>query len=142
MDFRQAFNTVAAELTPQPWEYTSGEGATLTVIPEGLTAEPGDAEVIVRVTVDKTQAAEAGVTTTDLPALIDAIEQHTAWMHTTLTGDRIEITQPAVGELRLSVTELHGRRETEAHLMVPARQWWPLGSALRRALDVARGWER
>lgn len=142
MDFTRAFQTVVAELTPQPWEYTTADGATLTVIPAGLTAEPGDAEVYVRVTADKTTAAEAGVTTEHLPALIDAIEQGAGWEHETVLRATVTVT----AGLGLTVTEMDwstaSRPDAEARMRLPAEQRMPFASALRRALDVALGWER
>lgn len=142
MDFKKALDIAIGEITPQPWEYTADGGATLTVIPEGLRAGPGDAEVMLCITTSKTTAAaEAGVTTTDLPALIDAIEHRTAWAHETALRDTVTVT----AELVLTVTEFDwstaGRPDAEARLHLPEDQRLPLASALRRALDVARGWE-
>lgn len=137
MDFAHALQTAVAELTPQPWEYSASDGATLTVIPAGLTAEPGDAEVYLRVTADKTTAAEAGVTTEHLPELIDAIEQRTIWAHLTVMGDGIETR---FDEDALVVT-VHEDGDSAVQRL-PEMQRMPFASALRRALDVARGWER
>ncbi|MDT0381408.1 hypothetical protein RM572_21860 [Streptomyces sp. DSM 42041] len=83
MDFKQALSNVIAELTPQPWDYTTPDGVTLTVIPAGLREDPGQATVYVRVTSDKTHAAEASITTTDLPTLIDALSEPVTapWEH-------------------------------------------------------------
>jgi hypothetical protein len=84
VNFNDALNTVIADLTPQPWDYTTDDGATLTVIPAGLPhAEPGTAEVYLRVTRDKAHAAEAAITTTDLPNLITTLSSPIAehWEH-------------------------------------------------------------
>lgn len=144
MDFRDALNTAIGELTSQPWEYTTEDGVTLTVIPAGLREAPGWAEVNVRITADKTLAAEAGVTTTDLPGFIDALTARTAWRHVTAIDDEITAI-PGEGGMVVTVTEVHweddGRCEVPASVRLPESQRLPLASALRRALDVARGWE-
>lgn len=136
MDFAQALNNVLADLTPQPWTHTTSSGSTLTVIPAGLTAAQGDAEVDVRITSDKATVTEAGVTTTDLPDLIGALEQRTAWEHTTVLNDTIEILFDEDGLVVIVEDDDHN-----AALRMPEQQRMPLASALRRALDVARGWE-
>lgn len=158
MNFRDALNIVTAELTPQPWDYTAGDGATLTVIPAGLPhAEPGTAEVYLRVTRDKTHAAEAAITTTDLPALITALSAPVAehWEHEphypdgtpkgrvgTWLGDDYGLAlNPMRGGFSLTAIEDTGDGVAAASVVVPEEQRLPLASALRRALDVARGWE-
>jgi hypothetical protein len=158
MDFRHALNIVTAELTPQPWDYTSADGATLTVIPAGLPhAEPGTAEVYLRVTRDKTHAAEAAITTTDLPALVTALSEPVTghWEHAghwpdgtekgrigTWLGDLYGLAlNPMQGGFSLTAVEDTGEGITAASLVVPEAQRMPLASALRRAMDVARGWE-
>lgn len=155
-DFRQAINTVIAELTPQPWEYTTPDGTTLTVIPAGLREEPGCAEVNIRVTTpdvtglaefgittNRTRgAAQIGITTTALPALIRALDQSASWEGVTLGMDAVAVTITGDG-VHLAVTEVHygPRREETATIFLPAAQRQPLASALRRAGDVASGWE-
>lgn len=147
-DFRCAFDRLAAEVTPQPWDYTDNGGTTLTVIPTGLRADPGCAEVTVRITAGRMLAVEADVTTTDLPGLIGALESQTAWEHTTTVGDRVEALPHPAGGLVLAITGVDwpdgtpaSRRETTAAVRLPATQRLPLAAALRRALDVAQGWE-
>lgn len=158
MDFRNAWNTVRAELTPQPWDYTTPDGVTLTVIPAGLPhAEPGTAEVYLRVTRDKTHAAEAAITTTDLPALITALSvpvtEH--WEHEphypdgtpkgrigTWLGDTYGLAlNPMEGGFSLTAIEETDAGVVAASIVLPEAQRLPLASALRRAMDVARGWE-
>ncbi|MGW7617370.1 hypothetical protein ACWGLG_16190 [Streptomyces antimycoticus] len=145
MDFRQALNTVIAELTPQPWDFTDSTGATLTVIPAGMPADPGDAEVMIRITVSHTHAAEAGITTTDLPGLIAALEAGDASSHETTLRDTVTITPETGGTIAMTVTEFDwttaGRDDATATVRLPEEQRMPLASALRRAMDVARGWE-
>jgi len=159
MDFRDALNTAIGDLTPQPWDYTSADGATLTVIPAGLPhAEPGTAEVYLRVTRDKTHAAEAAITTTDLPALVTALSEPVTehWEHAghwpdgtekgrigTWLGDLYGLAlNPMQGGFSLTAMEDDGHGGiTAASLTLPEAQRLPLASALRRALDVARGWE-
>lgn len=158
MDFRDAFNIVRAELTPQPWDYTAPDGATLTVIPAGLPhAEPGTAEVYLRVTRDKTHAAEAAITTTDLPHLIAALGEPVTehWEHQphypdgtekgrigTWLGDTYGLAlNPMQGGFSLTAIEETDAGVVAASLTVPEAQRLPLASALRRAMDVARGWE-
>ncbi|MGW8879754.1 hypothetical protein [Streptomyces mirabilis] len=42
----------------------------------------------------------------------------------------------------MGVTEVHGPgQQVEVSMVLPDAQRLPLASALRRALDVARGWE-
>lgn len=145
MDFRDAINIVTAELTPQPWEYTDQAGTTLTVIPAGLREAPGCAEVVVRVTASRTLAAETRVPTVDLPEMIAAVAEALGWEHFTVTDDRLALIPDDNGDLILTIGEMgYGRGEpveTTAAVRVPAAQRLPLASALRRATDVARGWE-
>lgn len=148
MDFRDALNTIRAELTPQPWDYTDNAGTTLTVVPAGLREDPGCAEVMIRITVDKTIAAEIGVTTTYMVSLLHALDTRTGWEHVSSFGDELTVA-PDDGGLVLVVTEsayrssdpAFCRPETTAAIHIPEAQRLPLASALRRALDVARGWE-
>lgn len=158
MDFRNAWNTVIAELTPQPWDYTTVDGTTLTVIPAGLPhAEPGAAEVYLRVTRDKTHAAQAAITTTDLPHLIAALDVPVTshWEHEphypdgtpkgrigTWLGDDYGLAlNPMRGGFSLTAIEETDAGVVAATLTLPEAQRLPLASALRRAMDVARGWE-
>jgi hypothetical protein len=143
-DFRHAMTTVLAELTPQPWEYTDESGATLTVIPAGLRADAGAAEVLIRATADKTTAAELGITTADMPDLIDALDTETDWSHQTTLNDWLTLAHATDGAVALTVDEYDWSPlgdDTEITVHLPAAQRLPLVSALRRALDVARGWE-
>lgn len=158
MDFHNALNIALAELTPQPWDHTAADGTTLTVIPAGLPhAEPGTAEVYLRVTRDKTHAAEAAITTTDLPALITALSAPVTshWEHEphypdgtpkgrigTWLGDMYGLAlNPMQDGFSLTVIEDTGDGVVAATVMVPEEQRLPLASALGRALDVARSWE-
>ena len=157
MDFRDALNIVIAELTPQPWDYTGPDGTTLRVIPAGLTADRGCAEVMIRITradasglaefgitrPDTKGVAEVGITATDLPALIGALETYAGWEHFAGWGDPTRIMLTAA--LDLTVTEGHPVGgvwvEVTESVRLPEQQRLPLASALRRALDVAHGWE-
>lgn len=157
MDFRDALNIVTADLTPQPWDYTTPDATTLRVIPAGLTADKGDAEVMLRVsgplvtglydygiTGPATRgAAEVGITTTDLPSLIAALEGRAGWEHAEGWGDPTRIAVTAT--LHVTVTEGHSDggcwSAVVESVQLPEVQRLPLASALRRALDVARGWE-
>lgn len=158
MNFRDAHHIAIAELTPQPWDYTTPDGVTLTAIPASLPhAEPGTAEVYLRVTRDKTHAAEAAITTTDLPALITALSKPVTghWEHEphypdgtekgrigTWLGDGYGLAlNPMRGGFSLTAIEDTDAGVVAATLTVPEAQRLPLASALRRALDVARGWE-
>ena len=155
MDFRDALNNVIAELTPQPWDYTTADGTTLRVIPAGLHASAGYAEVLVRITradatglcefgitgPDSRGVAEVGVTTTDLPALIEALTERTVWRDEHLVAGALRVT-PAADVVFVDIWEEHGGgRTTAVSVLLPDAQRLPLASALRRALDVARGWE-
>jgi hypothetical protein len=159
VDFRNAFNQNIAELTPQPWDWSTPDGTTLTVIPAGLPhAGPGTPEVYLRVTRDKTHAAEAAIASVDLPNLIAALDEPVTrhWEHEphypdgtekgrigTWLGDLYGLTlNPMQGGFSLTAMEDDGHGGvTAASLVVPEAQRLPLASALRRALDVARGWE-
>lgn len=145
MNFRDALNTVIAELTPQPWDYTTTDGTTLTVIPAGLREAPGYAEVLLRITADKTTAAEIGITTTYMVSLLHALDTRTAWEHTTTYGSDLDVTHGEDGAMVLVVTETdyetQGHPTTTVAVRIPEAQRLPLASALRRACDVARGWE-
>ncbi|NUK22029.1 hypothetical protein [Streptomyces lunaelactis] len=141
--FRQAVATVLAELTPQPWDYTDGSGATLTVIPAGLREDYGRAEVMIRAAASKTEAAELGIKSSGLPGLLAALDEGTVWSHVTSLDDQLTVTPDAAG-LLLVVTDVvydSAIRERTATVHLPEEQRMPLASALRRALDVARGWE-
>jgi hypothetical protein len=155
VDFRDAINIVTAELTPQPWDYTAPDGATLTVIPAGLRSDPGEAEVNVRIaradatglgdygltTPDSRGVAEVGVTTTDLPKVIEALTERGWWADNTLVSGAL-LVAAASGGVVVGVTENHGAgQHVDVGIVLPESQRLPLASALRRALDVARGWE-
>lgn len=155
MDFRDALNIVTAELTPQPWDYTTPDGTTLRVIPAGLTADVGDAEVYIRITradatglgdygitgPDSRGVAEVGVTTTDLPKVIEALTERGWWADNTLVSGAL-LVAAASGGVVVGVTENHGAgQHVDVGIVLPESQRLPLASALRRALDVARGWE-
>lgn len=155
MNFNDALNTVIAELTPQPWDYTAPDGTTLRVIPAGLRADKGDAEVLIRITqTDATGlaefgitgpnsrgVAEVGVTTTDLPKVIEALTERGWWADNTLVSGAL-LVAAASGGVFVGVTENHGAgRHVDVGIVLPESQRLPLASALRRALDVARGWE-
>jgi len=154
-DFRHALDAVIADITPQPWEHTTPDGVTLRVIPAGLREDPGYAEVYVRLTrqdatglaeygitgPDSRGVAEVGVTTAVLPDLIRALTERQPWTDATLTAGILAVTPDATG-VGVRVTEVHGRgQEVTVTIHLPERQRLPLASALRRAGDVARGWE-
>jgi hypothetical protein len=155
MDFREAFNAVIAELTPQPWDYTSDDGTTLRVIPAGLREDPGRAEVLIRVTQpdatglcefgitgpNSRGVAEVGVTTTDLPKVIEALTEQGWWADNTLISGAL-LVAAASGGVFVGVTETHGAgQHVDVGMVLPKSQRLPLASALARALDVARSWE-
>lgn len=162
MDFQTALNSVIAELTPQPWDYTGADGITLRVIPAGLRSDPGEAEVLIRITrpdatglyaygitgPDSRGVAEVGVTTRLLPALIEALTQRTVWRDEHLVAGTLSVVandiaaMPDGDGVLVAVTEVHSAEREETVVMrLPDAQRLPLASALRRALDVARGWE-
>lgn len=162
MDFKDAFSTVIAELTPQPWDYTDAEGTTLRVIPAGLRADQGAAEVNIRITRgDASGLAEFGITTPNsrgvaevgvptrlVPALIEALTQRTVWRDESLVSGTLIVVANDVASMPdgdgvlVAVTEVHSAdREETVAMRLPDAQRLPLASALARALDVARGWE-
>jgi len=144
MDFRDALNIVNAETTPQPWDYTTDD-TTLTVIPDGLRADPGKAEVLVQITAGKTLAAQLGITSADLPALVDALTERRPWDYSTILDSLITVTSPGEDGVLLVITETvweeRDNRAVSTSIRLPETERLPFASALRRALDVARGWE-
>ncbi|EFE65786.1 predicted protein [Streptomyces viridosporus ATCC 14672] len=162
MDFRDALGRLVAEITPQPWEHTVDD-VTLTVIPAGLREDKGRAEVYLRITQGKTRSVETAITTTDLPALIEKLEAGPitgSWEHQPHWPDGTEM--PRVGWWLESLSGLamgpdkygsggftvvvlrdaSGDGDVEwAAITLPDSERMPLASAIRRALDVARGWE-
>lgn len=163
MDFRDALNIVTSELTPQPWDYTTPDGTTLRVIPAGLRADKGTAEVNIRITrADATglydygitgpnsrNVAEVGVPTSLLPALIDALTQQAVWRNDCLVAGTLTVVAGEIaampddaGGVLMAVTEVHSADRQETVVMrLPEAQRMPLAAALARALDVARSWE-
>lgn len=140
MNFRDALNNVIAELTPQPWDYTDNAGTTLTVIPAGLREDPGCAEVIVRIkAIGQFFDADAGIPSRDLPAMIDALTDNRPWSYDTLDDVGVELAPADRGGMRLTLSV--DLEDNQPEILVPESQRLPLASALRRALDVARGWE-
>lgn len=154
-DFRHALDAVIADITPQPWDYTTPDGTTLRVIPAGLRADEGEAEVLVRITrpdatglaefgitgPDSRGVAEVGVTTTDLPKVIEALTERGWWADNTLVSGAL-LVAAASGGVVVGVTEVHGSgQHVDVGIVLPEEQRLPLASALRRAGDVARGWE-
>jgi len=155
MDFHTALNTMTAELTPQPWDYTMACGTTLRVIPAGLRSDPGEAEVLIRITrpdasglaefgitgPDSRGVAEAGVPTAVLPDLIQALTDRETWEDNTLIAGALFV-RPDVSGVAVTVTEIHSvERQEEVFASLPEAQRLPFASALCRALDVAKGWE-
>ncbi|KAF2774637.1 hypothetical protein [Streptomyces sp. OM5714] len=140
MDFETAIASVTADLTPQPWAYTATDGAHLTVIPAGLREDPDCAEVLVRIT-DSGQTIEAGIPTAYLPGLIDALTGYRLWSHDTLDDVTVHLAPFGGGGMILALTDDPEAETAGPQVHVPEAQRLPLASALRRALDVARGWE-
>lgn len=155
MDFEDAVANVIADLTPQPWDYTMASGTTLRVIPAGLRARKGAAEVYVRITrydasglyaygitgPDSRGVAEVGVPTAILPNLIQALTDKELWEDNTLIDGSLYV-RPDVSGVSVVVTEIHSvERQEKVFASLPEAQRMPLASALARALDVARSWE-
>lgn len=150
MDFHQALDTAHAELTPRPWDYTTPDGTRLRVIPEGLPQDPGDGVVLIQIC----EAAHVQVTpdgpefpvrTSDMPGLLAALDARSEW--TTRDGWDIRLTvRPEDGGMRLAYTvwgcDTTGQAApVDRTVHVPEAQRQPLAAALRRAADVAAGWE-
>ena len=149
MDFRDALNTTLADLTPQPWDYTTPDGSRLRVIPEGLRQDPGNGVVEIQIC----PAAHVQVTpdgpeypmrTVDVPSLIAALTDRAEWT-TRDWGDMLTV-RPEGDGMRLAYT-VYDRDTTgqaadvDRTILLPEAQCLPLASALARALDVARSWE-
>jgi hypothetical protein len=143
VDFHTALNQVIAELTPQPWEHTTPDATTLRVIPAGLREARGYAEIMVRITASHAQTAEIGITTTYMVSLLHALDTRTVWEHATALDDELTVA-PVEGGMVLTVTDVRydsAVRDVTVSMHIPEAQRMPLASALRRARDVARGWE-
>jgi hypothetical protein len=155
MDFRTFYNAVIADITPQPWTYADQAGTTLTVVPAGLSADPGCAEVNLRIeqadasgcaefgitTPDSKGVAEVGIMTGHLPKLISALTEGVPWEDTRLSLGAAAVTPGEAGVV-VCVTEWHAQGvEVAVSMTLPPQQRLPLASALRRALDVAKSWE-
>lgn len=144
MDYNQALNNTTAELTPNPWDYTDTTGTTLTAIPAGLRESTGNAEILVRITASHTLATEIGITTTDMPNLLHALNTHTAVDVTTTLDGSLTTTPHADGSTIVTITEVdydNDRTPTTTSIRLPGKQRFPFMSALQRAADVARDWE-
>lgn len=149
MDFNDALNIVRAELAPQPWDYTTPDGTRLRVIPEGLAQDPGDGVVLIQIC----EAAHIQVTpdgpefelrTADMPGLLAALDARTEW--TVGSWSDALAARPEAGGMRIAYTvwarDTTGQgADVDRTMLLPEEQRLPLASALRRALDVARGWE-
>lgn len=150
MDFNTALNQVLAQLTPQPWDYTTPDGTRLRVIPEGLAQDPGNGVVLIQIC----EAAHVQVTpdgpefpvrTSDMPELLAALDTRTEWT-VSASWDEVLVVRPEAEGMRLAYT-VWGRDTTgqgadvDRTVLVPEGQRLPLASALSRALDVARSWE-
>lgn len=131
MDFRTAWNIVRAELDPKPWEYTTPDGATLTVVPAGFRADKDEAEVIIRVSDD----IEEWVKTPEIADLVAALRAGNSWTNL-YSGWGVEA---AVNDL--GVTIAVWQKGVSTSIALPPEQRLPLASALDRARDVARAWE-
>lgn len=142
MDFQAALNTFLADLTPHPWDYTNGDGTTLTVIPAGLREGPGQAEVMIRISRAKTPAAEIGIPSATLPDLIASLEAGREWTFRDYEEQLVVVCGRAPGVVVVDSTyHAVGDQPAVAVIDIPAGHLLPLASALQRALDVARGWE-
>lgn len=155
MDFRTFYNAVIADITPQPWTYTDQTGTTLTVVAAGHSANPGQAEVNLRIeqadatgcaefgitTPSSRGVAEVGVTTRYLPELIGALTEGAPWEDVSLSLGAASVT-PGEAGVAVSITEWHTADvQVTVSMTLPPKQRLPLASALARALDVARSWE-
>lgn len=150
MDFHDAIRIVTAEPTPQPWDYTSAEGTRLRIIPEGLRQDPGDGVVLIQIcpaaNVQVTpDGPEYSVRTAYMPELINALTDRTEWTTEDGWSDVLTVRPDGDG-MRLAYTvwdrDTPGEpADVDRTILVPESQRLLLASALRRALDVARGWE-
>jgi len=149
MDFHTALNSLIADLTPQPWDYTTPDGTRLRIIPECLRQDIGDGVVEIQICpAAHVQATPTGphysMRTVDAPGLIAALTDRAEW-NTTDWGDVLTV-RPEGDGMRLAYT-VYDRDTTgqpadvDRTILLPEEQRLPLASALRRALDVAKGWE-
>jgi hypothetical protein len=129
-DFRTALGMVLAELTPQPWTYTNTENITLRIEPACMPAGRDEAEVVFYV-----GEVMEWVRTPDVQRLVDALTAGESWDDSDYGwGLDVEVDDEKV---RVSIVQ----DRVPASVTLPASQRMPLVSAIRRALDVARGWE-
>lgn len=157
MNFPDAIGGLLAELTPSPGTTPPRTAPPSASSPLGLRSNPGEAEVLIRITSPDVSglyefgltgpatkgAAEIGITTADLPTLVTALEEQAGWEHAEGWGDPTRVL--VAPTLQVTVTEGHhddGRwiAVTEV-VQLPQGQRLPLAAALRRAWDVAVGWE-
>ncbi|MEV0220879.1 hypothetical protein [Streptomyces sp. NPDC050704] len=150
MNFHTAFSTVIAELTPQPWDYTTPDGTRLRVIPEGLSQDPGDGVVLMQIC----EAAHVQVTpdgpefslrTSAMPELLAALHARTECTVSASWDEELTVRPEADG-MRLAYTvwarDTTGQgADVDRTMLLPEAQRLPLASALARAAGVARGWE-
>lgn len=150
MDFHQATNAVIAEITPQSWDYTTPNGTRLRVIPEGLRQSPGDGVVLIQI-IESAHVAvtptgpEYPVRTADMPGLVAALTNRTEWTVESDWTNGLAVRHEGAG-MRLAYTvwdrDTTGQpADVDRTMLVPEEQRLPLASALRRACDVALGWE-
>ncbi|WP_230992390.1 hypothetical protein [Streptomyces endocoffeicus] len=83
--------------------------------------------------------------TADMAGLIDALTNRTEWTTPGGWGEALTV-RPEGDGMRLAYTVWAGDTtgqpaDVDHTVLVPEGQRLPLASALRRALDVARGWE-
>lgn len=142
MDFETALTNVIADLTPQPWDHTTPNGQTLTVIPAGLREDPGRAEVMIRISRAGQPQAEIGIPSATLPDLIAALEAGEEWTFRDYEEQLVVVCGTAPGMVVVDSTyHAVGGQAAVAVIDLPVGLLRPLASALSRALDVARSWE-
>ncbi|MDX3165882.1 hypothetical protein PV516_19030 [Streptomyces scabiei] len=142
MDSHTAPNQAAADRTPRPWDYTApGDITTLTVVPAGLRADPGCAEVRVRISaLGQFFDADAGIPSRDIPAMIDALTANQQWSYDTPDDVGVELAPSTRSGMWLTLSvDLEADDEPQIH--IPETLRLPLTSVLQAALTVARGWE-
>lgn len=150
MDFHQALNIVSAELDPQPWDHTTPDGTRLRVIPEGLSQGPGDGVVLIQICEHADvqvipDGPEYSARTADMSGLINALTDRSEWTGREGWGDVLTVRPEADG-MRLAYSvwdrDTTGQAaDVDRTMVLPEEQRMPLVSALRRAMDVAIGWE-
>ena len=134
---REVLQALSVELTPQAWDYTNSDGATLTVVPDGVRRAHGEGVVALRITQNHHTAATAYIATAEQPTVREVLTKGTSACYREPLADLL-VMPAADGSIELTIEPWEAR---SARMTLPSSQLLPLLAALNRATDAARGWE-